>query len=531
MTKKTPSYFEQRMDELGVTPENNKITLIHPEAEFPMKKEIEAEVFSEDKEGNIRITIYDVSGQLITYRKKEGKKKESSASTKIQDYFVTRLKSPVIDKNGRVKKYNFPKGAGTYPFFPPPLLVKFKNKEKIKTLVLTEGYFKAFKGAIHKIDIVGLGSITHYKDSETKQLHGDILEVIKICEVENVIWLQDGDCRDLSTNAIEEEEDLYKRPSQFFNSARNIKELLSDVDVQVFFANIISDSVSTNPKGLDDLLIEKMKIDAAEASSKVKGSADKKKAREEAERQAAIDVVADLLSLSKTEGAGRHFYKLNISYNLGKLQRYFYINSSENFYSYHQEKIGQKDFVFNGTKYHFNEEKNELEVIIPAAANLYFRVGDQYYKWVKIPDKHNELIRTFNKRQKSTIFDDHGKKFIEHVPKYEAFCNTPEHTNFQQTPNSCYNLYAPFEHAGEEGDCSVTIDMFRHIFGYGVIQWTNPKTKEKHKINEVDLGLDYVQLLYKNPTQKLPILCLVSKTRNTGKTTFANYLKLLFGVC
>lgn len=43
-----------------------------------------------------------------------------------------------------------------------------------------------------------------------------------------------------------------------------------------------------------------------------------------------------------------------------------------------------------------------------------------------------------------------------------------------------------------------------------------------------ELGMDYLQLLYTNPVQKLPILLLVSEERNTGKTTFLNFLKAVF---
>ena len=39
---------------------------------------------------------------------------------------------------------------------------------------------------------------------------------------------------------------------------------------------------------------------------------------------------------------------------------------------------------------------------------------------------------------------------------------------------------------------------------------------------------DYLQLLYLYPVQKLPILLLVSEERNTGKSTFLNFLKAVF---
>lgn len=40
--------------------------------------------------------------------------------------------------------------------------------------------------------------------------------------------------------------------------------------------------------------------------------------------------------------------------------------------------------------------------------------------------------------------------------------------------------------------------------------------------------MDYLQLLYLYPVQKLPILLLVSEERNTGKSTFLNFLKAVF---
>lgn len=53
--------------------------------------------------------------------------------------------------------------------------------------------------------------------------------------------------------------------------------------------------------------------------------------------------------------------------------------------------------------------------------------------------------------------------------------------------------------------------LLRHIFG-----------------EQYDLGLDYLTLLWKQPTQVLPIFCLVSEERNTGKTTFLNLMKAIF---
>lgn len=47
-------------------------------------------------------------------------------------------------------------------------------------------------------------------------------------------------------------------------------------------------------------------------------------------------------------------------------------------------------------------------------------------------------------------------------------------------------------------------------------------------IRAVYKSVDYLQLLYLYPIQKLPILLLVSEERNTGKSTFLNFLKAIF---
>lgn len=44
------------------------------------------------------------------------------------------------------------------------------------------------------------------------------------------------------------------------------------------------------------------------------------------------------------------------------------------------------------------------------------------------------------------------------------------------------------------------------------------------------MDLDYLKILLQFPTQILPILCLVSKERSTGKSTFIKWLREIFGL-
>ena len=110
-----------------------------------------------------------------------------------------------------------------------------------------------------------------------------------------------------------------------------------------------------------------------------------------------------------------------------------------------------------------------------------------------------------------TIRQDYGKNHTPSIKKYDGFCTVPSHTDYHKEIDGFYNLYEPITHVPVEGEFPDIIKLMRHIFG-----------------EQFELGLDYMQLLYMQPTQKLPILLLVSEDRNTGKTTFLNFLKAVF---
>ena len=141
----------------------------------------------------------------------------------------------------------------------------------------------------------------------------------------------------------------------------------------------------------------------------------------------------------------------------------------------------------------------------------YVRVGTTLYKIVFQP-----LINgTFAKRRvpwsMGTLRYDHGKDFIASVPKYDGFCTVPSHVDYKRNIGSFLNLYEPITHIPQKGKFPHIQELILHIFG-----------------EHYELGIDYFQLLYLNPVQKLPILLLVSQERNTGKSTFLNFLKAIF---
>jgi hypothetical protein len=489
------SFFRQTCQAIGLSDRQNKVAVKWLDRASQSE---ELPLLTEDKEGNIAFLVYDINGFIITFEKTTGNHKQTIP------YKVVRWKEPKLDSKGHLRKYDVPKGIGTRPFFPPNLLQKYQDKEKITTLCITEGYKKAIAGWVNGLDIVGLTSISTYTDKTSMQLHRDIIDLILTCEVENVLLLYDGDCRDISQKALDEGKDIHTRPNHFFSSARGIKELLKDYlkeqELNLYFAHVNSEVVTGHPKGLDDLyeamINEQLQPGLPEPMY------------QQAKTTAAAALHNDLFSFSMP---GHYFTKINITYGLQKLLYYLAIDNVNVFYNFHQERIGEKQFTYAGTQYKYNKDNNECVIVIPAAAKNYVRVGDDYLEKVQVPNKYKELETQLHHRAKTTIIDDYGKHFMNHIFKFKAFCNVPDHVNYQEAYYNCFNMYQRFEHEPQPGPCEVTLSFLQHIFE-----------------EQMDLGLDYLQVLYQRPTQILPILCLVSKENNTGKTTFAKWLKEIF---
>lgn len=149
----------------------------------------------------------------------------------------------------------------------------------------------------------------------------------------------------------------------------------------------------------------------------------------------------------------------------------------------------------------------------------YIRVGTKYYKVISKLDRFG-LTRTQLKIwDKAIIIDDLGRKFLYDIDKYDDFTIVPDNKNYQSIIGNNYNLYAPFEHK----PCNKEEYT-------GDIQWYWTKTLMEHIFGEqYKTGLKYLKVLYDMPKQALPILVLTSEERQTGKSTFVDYLTILFG--
>jgi hypothetical protein len=142
----------------------------------------------------------------------------------------------------------------------------------------------------------------------------------------------------------------------------------------------------------------------------------------------------------------------------------------------------------------------------------YVRVGVDYYKLIKKVDRYNLTRVELKAWRKDEIKQDFGKDYLQRLPLFDDFTIIPDNFNYKQVVHNCFNLYKPFAHQPKEGLYNWSRTLMEHIFG-----------------EQIELGYRYLQALYLYPKRMLPILVLVSNERQTGKTTFLNWLNMIFG--
>jgi hypothetical protein len=144
---------------------------------------------------------------------------------------------------------------------------------------------------------------------------------------------------------------------------------------------------------------------------------------------------------------------------------------------------------------------------------MYLRIGTTYFKKSNFPTLTGDKIETLIPWSPELIRQDHGKDALSKIEKFDGFIcypeNRPEH--YLKMVEGYYNTYHQMSKKPVPGEIKNTMVFLKHIFG-----------------EQLELGIDYLQILYLKPLQILPILCLVSKERATGKSTFLKWMKEIF---
>jgi hypothetical protein len=105
----------------------------------------------------------------------------------------------------------------------------------------------------------------------------------------------------------------------------------------------------------------------------------------------------------------------------------------------------------------------------------------------------------------------YGSSITEHITHLLGYINEPSHTDYKQVYNDLYNTYKQMAHQPKEGDWSTIKVLLKHIFQ-----------------DQYIMGLEYFWNLYLHPKQNLPFLGIVSEKKGTGKSTFLEFLHLVF---
>ncbi|MGV6862591.1 MAG: primase-helicase family protein [Putridiphycobacter sp.] len=495
ISKKNQSYLQKRFNTFGETENFCKFKT----TDHNTKKEVERTLLSSDKNDNIIIHYHTLAGSEWTYHLKGIKQ--------AKKYCRTRFKNPI----GKAK-YISPKGVGLLPFFNGNLINKYKSKEKIPTLYLVEGEFKALVASFFGLDCVGLGSIHGFYAPETenrpyyKELAPEIIELINTCQVENLIYLTDADTLSLNYKV---DQDLKKRPNSFYSAVKNFrnsaKKLVFEESscLKDFYFSHIKNIYDPVSKGIDDLI--ESNIDKVE------------------------EIKKDLLSLNRSD---KYFKTIDLKENQEiDLKKYFGLIDETSFYDKYKSSIKTKEFIFNRRKYYFDSEN--VQLLEDLALKDYVRIGTSYYK---LRNQTNYLSglsfksKILEPWKKELISDDHGKLTHKRVKKYDGFTNKPDWINHKEKIDNLYNICLPLQYKPIKGDISNTIDFFKHIANDNeFIRLENNNFVEYPKIgNTGTMLLDYISIMVQYPEHFISVPCLLSREQETGKTTFAEYVAKMF---
>lgn len=495
------SYFSDRLKEYGITDSMNTY-----KAEFGEGRAISQwKFFTETEKGDIEIGYLDPEGFIYQYHDDSvNQGRDIKAFTRI------RHANPKEDKNGKKVRYSQPAKTGTYPFITPTVLECYKKKKfDNDTLYLVEGEFKAFRLSIENIPCIGIGGIWNFKNDKKGDIHEDIGKIITECGVRRVVMIQDRDCMEIKYS---DTKNLDERPRQFYNALVKFNQYLAQFkDVAMFFCWVSENNKDTvdedgkvlvSRKGIDDLM--------------------------NAEKVLVPTILSELKKFA-TDSKKQFINSIAMLGNGSNLQALFGLDHVENFYELHKEEIARREFNYRNERYFINSE-DKVQRSWQGQQKHYVRVGTEYYKKIveKEPNGQVELnLVPWTTEAIKTDFSN-SKEFIKQIPKYDGFTNIPDNNpdSYQEKIFShkdgyssvLYNRYCPVSHVPKEGEWRTINSLLHHIFDYKCL---NGQTC-------YDMVLDYLQLIYTKPTQHLPILCLVSKERETGKTTFLNLLRSIF---
>lgn len=169
----------------------------------------------------------------------------------------------------------------------------------------------------------------------------------------------------------------------------------------------------------------------------------------------------------------------------------------------------------------------------------YVKVRDHFYQKVITHDLYSNTFDTeYKLRDESHISKEKGARFTSDIPKFTGWATVPSHTDYKPIiwrehnglKNVFLNKYHELAHIPKtfEFDANAKYEDIREI-GTIAMFFNHIADKKKYGDRFVEMLWDYISIKYRFPTQKLPILCLVSKEEGTGKSKLIELLLEVFG--
>lgn len=380
----------------------------------------------------------------------------------------------------------------------PVFIPKSTNdQKKISSLFVTDLPFSADSALKNGVPIIAYKGITEQYSENLHTLDPDFTQLLQSKKVHTVVLVYNSNILDPGYS-YGSEKDLSQPLFNVYYAVKKFKDLLNnfDRDITLIWSNIKHQFQFEDVITLDDL-----------------------------EKKHPERCYKSLANYKTKENA--FFDCINLTeLSMNRLYAHLRLKDAITFYSYHADRLKQNEFVFKSVCYCHDGDK--LEKIQYTDAKLYLRVGPHYYKRIMVTNAHDEYEEVLKPWAIGEIGRDYGKDFIRQIPRYDSFVNKPNNSGEYQrviTSNhngilsNLFNIYHPVDWEPVAGEWPTIERFLKHIFSACNID------------GEVlfDFGLDYLQLSYQNPRQRLPILALVSADRNTGKSTFLDFLKLIFG--
>jgi len=505
------AYFIERMAALGIDPENVPTFKSWYTGKSGQTALVNGPFFSPDPNGNVRIHYPGLNNNYTQYNQ----------GGQLHDFTRWR-KHPKNIKPGE-GKYGQPSASGVNVFITPTILELIEKGEKAQTLYMVEGEFKAMAMSLLGLPALGINGIFGYKEPRAADPHPVILDIIKNLKPNNLVLLLDADATEapLTEWSKNKEKDLGKRFFDFYTSASSFRSIFQHYAAGAYLVHLKADMLTFGVKGIDDLLAWKRANSTtpeAPADSKPKTGRKRKPVYD-------TDPIKEELQRLPTAEA-TYFEIFDLSRSMAALRKHFFLTKDANgcpkaFYEAHQEILQLHEFVFNRGRFVFDDDGDILTMTQHEDADRYIRLGTDYIKEIFEPNPKGKPERKLVPWKKSEIEQDYVKHkglkdFFKWIPKFDGPCNVPDNTDTYQLIHTvegskCYNLYHRLSHTPSEGNATPITDYLAHIFG-----------------DQIDMALDYMQLLYLHPTQQLPIIALVSRAQHTGKTTFLKLLNLIF---